>query len=276
MLERYTEKARRSIFFAKYEASYRGSSSVGPEHLLLGLLREDKPLASILLHSDAAVDSIHKRVADLPAIRERNSRLPDVPLSRECKRALAYAAMEAENRGQQIAPPHLLLGLLHDEKSFATELLREHGLTLAFLREELQNSNLLPPHDEQRLPFTFTLKAVNPRLGKANLSNPGGHYEGPGRIEADLRRPAYSRMVTFENTTMAEFAASLPGIAPGYIRGGTVIDATGLEGAWDFTLNFSVATTWKVSGTVTLFEAIENQLGLRLEKSPGDDRPAQG
>jgi uncharacterized protein (TIGR03435 family) len=82
-------------------------------------------------------------------------------------------------------------------------------------------------------------------------------------------------MVTFENTSMAEFAESLPRIAPGYIRGGTVVDATELEGAWDFTLNFSVATTWKVPGTVALFEAIEEQLGLRLEKSAGPGLPVQ-
>jgi ATP-dependent Clp protease ATP-binding subunit ClpC len=101
------------------------------------LLREDKPLASLLLHSDGALDSIRKRVADMPAIREKNPSLSDVPLSRECKRALADAAMEAENRGQQVAPAHLLLGLLHDDNSFAAELLREHGLTLASAREKL-------------------------------------------------------------------------------------------------------------------------------------------
>jgi len=43
------------------------------------------------------------------------------------------------------------------------------------------------------------------------------------------------------------------------------LDATGLEGAWDFTLNFSIAMARKEPGTVTLFEAIEDQLGLRLE-----------
>jgi hypothetical protein len=275
MFERYTEKGRRTIFFAKYEASYLGSPSIAPEHLLLGLLREDKTLATLLLHSYAALDSIRKRVADLPAIREGNSRLPDVPLNRECKRALANAAMEAEIYGQQIAPPHLLLGLLHDEKSFATELLREHGLTLASVREELQSSDLLPPHNEQRPPFTFTLKAVNPRLGEANSSNPSGYHESPGGIETRLANRALSRMVTCDNMTMAEFAASLPRIAPGYLRGGKVLDATGLEGAWDFTLSFSVAMAWNAPGTVTLFEAIEDQLGLRLEKSAGPDLPVQ-
>jgi ATP-dependent Clp protease ATP-binding subunit ClpC len=45
MFERYTEKARRTIFFARYEASQFGSPYIEAEHLLLGLLREDKALA---------------------------------------------------------------------------------------------------------------------------------------------------------------------------------------------------------------------------------------
>ena len=46
MFERYTEKARRVIFFARYEASQFGSPYIETEHLLLGLLREDKALAT--------------------------------------------------------------------------------------------------------------------------------------------------------------------------------------------------------------------------------------
>ncbi|HTA43224.1 MAG TPA: Clp protease N-terminal domain-containing protein [Bryobacteraceae bacterium] len=45
MFERYTEKARRSIFFARYEAHQFGSSAIETEFLLLGVLRDDKVLA---------------------------------------------------------------------------------------------------------------------------------------------------------------------------------------------------------------------------------------
>jgi ATP-dependent Clp protease ATP-binding subunit ClpC len=54
MFERYTEKARRAVFFARYEASQLGSRQIDAEHLLLGLLREDKRLAQALFHSPAA------------------------------------------------------------------------------------------------------------------------------------------------------------------------------------------------------------------------------
>ncbi|MCE7963148.1 MAG: hypothetical protein DYH05_11710, partial [Acidobacteria bacterium ACB1] len=46
MFERYTERSRRVIFFARYEALQYGSQSIAPEHILLGLLREDKTLSA--------------------------------------------------------------------------------------------------------------------------------------------------------------------------------------------------------------------------------------
>lgn len=49
MFERYTEKVRRTIFFARYEASQFGSPYIETEHVLLGLLREDKALAHTFL-----------------------------------------------------------------------------------------------------------------------------------------------------------------------------------------------------------------------------------
>lgn len=65
----------------------------------------------------------------------------DLPLSHECKRVLAYGAEEAERvNNKYIGTAHLLLGLLREEKSFAAQLLREQGLTLHSVREEVQQS----------------------------------------------------------------------------------------------------------------------------------------
>src|SRR5689334_19458759 len=96
MFERYTEKARRVIFFARYEASQFGSPYIETEHLLLGLLREDKALANRFLRSHAAVESIRKQIEGHTTIREKVSTSVDLPLSHECKRVLAYGAEEAE------------------------------------------------------------------------------------------------------------------------------------------------------------------------------------
>ena len=138
MFERYTEKARRVIFFARYEGSQFGSPSIETEHLLLGLLREDKALTNRFLRAHASVESIRKQIEGHTTIREKVSTSVDLPLSNECKRVLAYAAEEAERLGHKhIGTEHLLLGLLREEKCFAAELLKERGVKLAATREEL-------------------------------------------------------------------------------------------------------------------------------------------
>ena len=138
MFERYTEKARRVIFFARYEASQFGSPYIETEHLLLGLIREDKALANRFLRSHSAVDSIRKQIEAHTTMREKVSTSVDLPLSHECKRVLAYAAEEAERLSHKhIGTEHLLLGLLREEKCFAAEILHERGLRLSTIREEL-------------------------------------------------------------------------------------------------------------------------------------------
>jgi len=138
MFERYTEKARRVIFFARYEASQFGSPYIETEHLLLGLLREDKALTNRFLRSHASIESIRKQIEGRTTIREKVSTSVDLPLSQECKRVLAYAAEEAEHLSHKhIGTEHLLLGLLREEKSFAAEILHERGLRLSAIREEL-------------------------------------------------------------------------------------------------------------------------------------------
>jgi ATP-dependent Clp protease ATP-binding subunit ClpC len=141
MFERYTEKARRVIFFARYEASQFGSPYIETEHLLLGLLREDKALANRFLRSHAAIESIRKQIEAHTTIREKVSTSVDLPLSHECKRVLAYGAEEAERLSHKhIGTEHLLLGLLREEKSFAAEILHERGLRLSAVREEIARS----------------------------------------------------------------------------------------------------------------------------------------
>jgi len=138
MFEKYTEKARRVIFFARYEASQFGSPYIETEHLLLGLLREDKALTNRFLRGHAQVEAIRKQIEDHTVMREKVSTSVDLPLSNEGKRVLAYAAEEAARLSHQhIGTEHLLLGLLREENSFAAQLLKERGIMLSQIREEL-------------------------------------------------------------------------------------------------------------------------------------------
>jgi ATP-dependent Clp protease ATP-binding subunit ClpC len=109
MFERYTEKARRTIFFARYEASQFGSPYIETEHILLGMLREDNALANRFLRSHAV--SIREQIEGHTAPGEKVSTSVDLPLSHECKRVLAYGAEEAERLNHKhIGTEHLLLG----------------------------------------------------------------------------------------------------------------------------------------------------------------------
>lgn len=145
MFERYSEKARRAIFFARYEASQFGRSFIESEHLLLGLVREDKSLLTMLRIPDA--EKLRKRIEErMPATGERVSTSLDLPLSDECKRALTYAAEDAELLGHKhIETWHLALGLLRHEKSAVAELLRENGMDRATLLELVRAKPVDPP-----------------------------------------------------------------------------------------------------------------------------------
>ena len=151
MFERYTEKARRVIFFARYEASQFGSPFIETEHLLLGILREDKALTNRFLRSHASVTSIRKQVESHATVREKTSTSIDLPLSNESKRVLAYAAEEAERLAHKhIGTEHLLLGLLREEKCFGAQILVERGIRLADAREELGRNPPEPSTQYQR------------------------------------------------------------------------------------------------------------------------------
>src|SRR5881296_1451694 len=72
MFERYTEKARRVIFFARYEASQFGAPAIEPEHLLLGLMREDKSLtARFFPRAQITIESIRREIEGRTLLRER-------------------------------------------------------------------------------------------------------------------------------------------------------------------------------------------------------------
>lgn len=143
MFERYTEKARRVIFFARYEASQFGSSYIETEHLLLGLLREDTDLIQRLARSPLPHETIRKRIEKESPRGKFVSTSVDLPLSSPGKAVLGYAAQEAEALGHQhIGTEHLLLGLLREGHSLAAKLLLEAGFNLVEFRDEVRRATV--------------------------------------------------------------------------------------------------------------------------------------
>src|SRR5256884_3014068 len=139
MFERYTEKARRVIFFARYEASQFGAPAIEPEHLLLGLMREDKTLTGRFFpRAQITIESIRREIESRTLLRERIPTSVELPLAPETKRVLHYSHEESDRlQHRHIGTEHLLLGLLREERSMAAQILFERGLRLAAVRDEI-------------------------------------------------------------------------------------------------------------------------------------------
>ncbi len=172
MFEKYTEKARRVIFFARYEASQFGSSYIETEHLLLGLIREDKNLTNRFFpKANASIDSIRKEIEGRTLIREKVSTSVDLPFSDESKRALNAAAEESDRlQHKHIGTEHILLGLLREEKSVAAEILRERGLRLGMVREELGRGSS-EKHNQARVKEPLSLVEFSRDLTEAAMND---------------------------------------------------------------------------------------------------------
>ena len=139
MFERYTEKARQIIFFARQEGSLYGVPVIETEHLLLGLLRVDESLFSRLVSADISIDAFRKSVEDRMNVREKMPTSMSIPLSSATKNALAYAHKEADSLADYgITTEHLLLGLLHKGNSLAAKILGEIGVEYATIRKEVE------------------------------------------------------------------------------------------------------------------------------------------
>ena len=147
MFERYTERAKRVIFFARYEVSELGAKSIEPEHLLLGLFREDKALIARFLPAQVSTVMIRQQVEASLTKGEKIPTAVKIPLSRMSKRVLEYAQEESENlKHRVVGTEHLLLGLLRQQsnsfgrkESIAERVLRENGLDLAEVRQRIES-----------------------------------------------------------------------------------------------------------------------------------------
>jgi hypothetical protein len=141
MFERYTEQARRSIFFARYEASQIGSPSIEIGHLLLGLIRESPLLRTSL--PAAAIDGIRQRVAAATEPGEQTSTSVDLPLSQDCKRALSLGAEESSELGHSVIDcGHLALGLLRlGQPNSIAGILGSYGLHYPDFREVVRKTS---------------------------------------------------------------------------------------------------------------------------------------
>ncbi len=165
MFERYTESARRVVFFARYEASNFGSPCIDTQHLLLGLLREDKEVVRhVLLRAD--FDALRQEVTSRigPGAKSIPTNV-DLPLSEHAKRALSYAAEEADRLNHRpIGTTHLLIGLMRDDKFASAASLLQLGAHLESLRKRVEAFGERRGYAEARRPITYHRAVTGPEV----------------------------------------------------------------------------------------------------------------
>jgi len=139
MWQKFTESARKVVFYSQEAAQELGSSSVGPEHLLLGLLRPPSSRAGVvLLNLGVDPDTVRAR---LKAICLSTGAGPsqDMTLTPKAKKAIDHALAEAKGLDSStIGPEHLLLGLLTEPDTLALQVLSEFGIDLERARASLK------------------------------------------------------------------------------------------------------------------------------------------
>jgi hypothetical protein len=159
LFERFTEHARRAIFFGRYEASMFGSREISAEHLLLGILRDDKRVAAQL---GLTADGIRREIEQIaPPTGDRVSTSVDMPLNMEAKQVLSFGAEEADPlKHRAIDSEHLVLGLLRVEGSLAAKLLGAHGVSYDSYRASLQVPVQAVPVAENPTPLATQATAL--------------------------------------------------------------------------------------------------------------------
>ena len=139
MFDRFTSRALRVLFYARSQVSQLGSSTVEPEHILLGVLDEGKGLGSrFLARTGGTLDDLRRDIVRRLPKREPISESDDIPFGAPCERVLLYAAEEADRLlHKAVGTEHLLLGLLREERGVAAEVLAARGLRIEAVREAI-------------------------------------------------------------------------------------------------------------------------------------------
>jgi len=151
MFERFTDRARRVLVLAQEEARLLGHNFMGTEHLLLGLIHEDKGVAARALHGlGVSLESTRREVAKTVGSSAQPS-TTTAPFTPRAKKVLELSLREALQLGDSyIGTEHLLLGLIRDGDGVAASVLTALGADLQRVRQQV--ITLLPVSRRRRRP----------------------------------------------------------------------------------------------------------------------------
>lgn len=146
MFEKFTERGRKIIIYAKEEAERRNNDYLGTEHLLLAILREEDGIPIIILKKmGLSIDEIRFEIEKNLPPGSNLLTFGDIPFTPRAKKVLEYAIEEARLLGHNyIGSEHLLLGLLREEEGIAGRILRNLGANLLGARQLTINLAIKP------------------------------------------------------------------------------------------------------------------------------------
>jgi ATP-dependent Clp protease ATP-binding subunit ClpC len=138
MFERFTDRARRAVVDAQEEARRLDHSYLGPEHLLLGLIREGNGLAVKALSGlGIEPDRVREQVEEQTG---RGQAAPSgrIPFTPAAKKSLELSLSESRHLGHSyIGTEHILLGLIREGDGLAAGVLTSLGADLERVRAQV-------------------------------------------------------------------------------------------------------------------------------------------
>src|SRR5215208_1314526 len=141
MFERFTDRARKVMALANQEAQRFNHEYIGTEHILLGLVKEGSGVgANVLKNLDVDLRKVRLEVEKLVKSGPDMVTMGKLPQTPRAKKVIEYAIEEARNLNHNyVGTEHLLLGLLREHDGAAAQVLRNLGLKLEEVREEVLN-----------------------------------------------------------------------------------------------------------------------------------------
>jgi ATP-dependent Clp protease ATP-binding subunit ClpC len=141
MFERFTDRARKVMALANQEAQRFNHEYIGTEHILLGLVKEGSGVgANVLKNLDVDLRKVRLEVEKLVKAGPEMVTMGKLPQTPRAKKVIEYAIEEARNLNHNyVGTEHLLLGLLREHDGVAAQVLRNLGLKLEEVREEVLN-----------------------------------------------------------------------------------------------------------------------------------------
>ncbi|MBI5359167.1 MAG: ATP-dependent Clp protease ATP-binding subunit [Planctomycetes bacterium] len=173
MFDKFSDRARKVMSFARQEAQRMAHEYIGTEHILLGLLLEGTGVAArVLRNMDIDFEHVREKIESIimqePAPNNGIINKGHLPFTPGSKRVLDLAQEEAMNMGSDfVGTEHLLLALLR-ETGVATQVLVEMGVKLEDVREEvlevLGASEMHHTGDARTRASSKTIKSKTPAL----------------------------------------------------------------------------------------------------------------